>query len=114
MFQFPTPLPLPLHVLTVFQFNCGHFKRCNEWLADRYGPDGIIDWSLSTKSLAANATPPTKNNQSTVTRQKLAIPRQDASVDEFEGDDADVLEALATVENLQKGASSERPNQDGS
>lgn len=28
-------------------FDCGHFKQCNEWLALRYGEDGIIDWNLN-------------------------------------------------------------------
>nr|POE64876.1 uracil-dna glycosylase [Quercus suber] len=27
-------------------FGCGHFKKANEWLEQRYGKDGIIDWNL--------------------------------------------------------------------
>ncbi|RFU33761.1 hypothetical protein B7463_g2566, partial [Scytalidium lignicola] len=28
-------------------FNCGHFKKTNEWLAQRYGEEGVIDWNLN-------------------------------------------------------------------
>jgi uracil-DNA glycosylase len=28
-------------------FDCGHFKKTNEWLVQRYGEDGAIDWDLS-------------------------------------------------------------------
>ncbi|KAF2764293.1 uracil-DNA glycosylase [Teratosphaeria nubilosa] len=27
-------------------FDCGHFKKANEWLETRYGKDGVIDWNL--------------------------------------------------------------------
>ncbi|KIW02746.1 uracil-DNA glycosylase [Verruconis gallopava] len=28
-------------------FDCGHFKKANEWLEQRYGKEGIIDWNLN-------------------------------------------------------------------
>jgi uracil-DNA glycosylase len=28
------------------QFECGHFKKANEWLLQKYGKDGGIDWNL--------------------------------------------------------------------
>ncbi|KAL1953157.1 hypothetical protein VTO42DRAFT_3537 [Malbranchea cinnamomea] len=37
--------PSPLSASRGF-FTCGHFKKANEWLEKRYGPDGIIDWNL--------------------------------------------------------------------
>lgn len=27
-------------------FQCGHFKKTNEWLVTRYGEDGAINWDL--------------------------------------------------------------------
>ncbi|KAK4960478.1 uracil DNA glycosylase [Elasticomyces elasticus] len=30
-------------------FECGHFKKANEWLETRYGKEGIIDWDLDVK-----------------------------------------------------------------
>ncbi|EER26017.1 uracil DNA glycosylase [Coccidioides posadasii str. Silveira] len=44
--------PSPLSAHNGF-FNCGHFKKANQWLEKRYGPEGGIDWSL-TQSTAAN------------------------------------------------------------
>lgn len=29
------------------QFDCGHFTKCNEWLEQRYGKGGGIDWDLN-------------------------------------------------------------------
>ncbi|KAK4553391.1 uracil DNA glycosylase [Recurvomyces mirabilis] len=30
-------------------FECGHFRKANEWLEGRYGKDGVIDWDLDVK-----------------------------------------------------------------
>ncbi|KAI1801209.1 uracil-DNA glycosylase [Daldinia bambusicola] len=38
--------PSPLSASRGF-FDCGHFKQANEWLAKRYGEDGVIDWNLN-------------------------------------------------------------------
>ncbi|KAI0383509.1 uracil-DNA glycosylase [Hypomontagnella monticulosa] len=38
--------PSPLSASRGF-FDCGHFKQTNEWLAARYGEDGVIDWDLN-------------------------------------------------------------------
>ncbi|QSL64839.1 hypothetical protein MERGE_002143 [Pneumocystis wakefieldiae] len=41
--------PSPLSASRGF-FNCGHFKKTNEWLSQKYGKDGIINWNcLDTK-----------------------------------------------------------------
>ncbi|KAK9453402.1 uracil-DNA glycosylase-like protein [Dipodascopsis uninucleata] len=37
--------PSPLSASRGF-FECQHFKKANEWLAKRYGEEGIIDWKL--------------------------------------------------------------------
>lgn len=37
--------PSPLSASRGF-FECGHFKAANEWLVQRYGEDGAIDWDL--------------------------------------------------------------------
>ena len=29
------------------QFDCGHFRKTNEWLEKRYGEGGVIDWNLN-------------------------------------------------------------------
>lgn len=40
--------PSPLSAHKGF-FDCGHFKKANEWLKERYGEDGVIDWNLDVK-----------------------------------------------------------------
>lgn len=37
--------PSPLSASRGF-FDCGHFKKANAWLRERYGPEGEIDWNL--------------------------------------------------------------------
>jgi uracil-DNA glycosylase len=45
--------PSPLSASRGF-FDCGHFKKANEWLSDRYGgADGKIDWSLTVNPAKA-------------------------------------------------------------
>jgi len=34
-------------LIMVTQFDCGHFKKTNEWLKQRYGESGEIDWNLN-------------------------------------------------------------------
>ena len=37
--------PSPLSAERGF-FDCAHFTKTNQWLKERYGEDGIIDWNL--------------------------------------------------------------------
>jgi uracil DNA glycosylase len=41
-----TPL-VNVTALTKIKFECHHFTKCNEWLEQRYGKDGGIDWDLN-------------------------------------------------------------------
>jgi len=34
-------------LVRIFQFDCGHFKKANDWLEQRYGKEGGIDWNLN-------------------------------------------------------------------
>ncbi|KAI9696870.1 MAG: uracil DNA glycosylase [Bogoriella megaspora] len=38
--------PSPLSASRGF-YTCAHFKKANEWLKERYGEDGEIDWNLN-------------------------------------------------------------------
>lgn len=40
--------PSPLSAHKGF-LDCGHFKKANLWLKERYGEDGEIDWDLNAK-----------------------------------------------------------------
>ncbi|KAG5518996.1 hypothetical protein PMAC_002527 [Pneumocystis sp. 'macacae'] len=49
--------PSPLSASKGF-FNCGHFKKTNEWLSKRYGDDGTINWNcLSTEQVNSSTIP---------------------------------------------------------
>ena len=37
--------PSPLSASRGF-FGCGHFRKANEWLRERYGEEGVIEWDL--------------------------------------------------------------------
>lgn len=46
------------------QLTCGHFKKANEWLEGRYGPDGVIDWNLIPA--AATKSPEPKDSEGNI------------------------------------------------
>ncbi|KAI7633687.1 hypothetical protein KC343_g2795 [Hortaea werneckii] len=48
--------PSPLSASRGF-FDCGHFKKANEWLKQRYGEEGMIDWNLDVSPEDADHSP---------------------------------------------------------
>ncbi|MCJ1473344.1 uracil DNA glycosylase [Lambiella insularis] len=44
--------PSPLSASQGF-FDCGHFKKTNVWLKEKYGDDGEIDWNLDVPAVDA-------------------------------------------------------------
>ncbi|KAL8829177.1 MAG: hypothetical protein Q9191_002154 [Dirinaria sp. TL-2023a] len=44
--------PSPLSAARGF-FDCGHFKKTNDWLTQRYGEEGVIDWDLNVSPVEA-------------------------------------------------------------
>ncbi|TRX94128.1 hypothetical protein FHL15_004896 [Xylaria flabelliformis] len=66
--------PSPLSASRGF-FDCGHFKKTNEWLNKRYGAEGEIDWNLNpdgepTTSLAAEKKMKTKKEEKNGDKEK--------------------------------------------
>ncbi|KAE8375794.1 uracil-DNA glycosylase-like protein [Aspergillus bertholletiae] len=105
--------PSPLSASRGF-FTNGHFKKCNEWLAERYGPDQVIDWSLTsgtktTSPLATIQSPLVSGDkladssakrsepQAPELADRVTEPSKLLNTDEFD-DDIDALEALAATE----------------
>lgn len=102
------------------QFNCGHFKKCNEWLAQRYGQDETIDWDLVPKKDGAELPTPASTSTIPSSKEKEPVknhstPQKQPAVEtnnpktiiqkstdddaQESEDDADALEALiATTE----------------
>lgn len=98
--------PSPLSAAKGF-FDCGHFKKTNEFLAQKYGKEGIIDWNLDKKveikapaakdvkvTASVNANAAASNTLNAETNTKLT--RKETN-DEFEDDDA--MEALKELAN---------------
>lgn len=113
--------PSPLSAARGF-FDCGHFKQCNEWLSQRYGKEGEIDWSLN-KTVPIKE-PATSKPVKAVEDQKAAngagpkteLPEKNgakkAEMEEFDGDeDEDAIEAL---EELAKSSDVGEEKQDES
>jgi uracil-DNA glycosylase len=103
--------PSPLSAHKGFM-NCGHFKKTNSWLAERYGVDAVIDWNLNQpKPIAA---PPTSTPIKATEVQKEAEERDGPTTelpermngalvntkDEFDDEeDEDAIEALEAIAN---------------
>jgi uracil-DNA glycosylase len=100
--------PSPLSAHKGF-FECGHFRKTNEWLEERYGEEGKINWDLNVKAPikvpeteeAVKATAPQKEKEKEMS--KTEVPENNSKtvtqVDEFEDDDED---AIAAMEELAK------------
>ncbi|KAL1962207.1 hypothetical protein VTN77DRAFT_9928 [Rasamsonia byssochlamydoides] len=127
--------PSPLSARNGF-FTCGHFKKCNDWLAERYGEDGRIDWSLTPGKtvLGPTASPDEKDTSVSANGQQGGISTQSSSAAEktngemastnadkndllADEDDLDALEALIAVEESLKSEqenSADKPKETGS
>lgn len=100
-------------------FGCGHFKKANEWLATRYGEDGIINWDLNVQKpikapatsepvqvTANQETPNTLEESGPATELPELKDRKPATQAEDFEDDEDAIEAL---EELAKSDAIEPP-----
>ncbi|PHH75987.1 hypothetical protein CDD82_4199 [Ophiocordyceps australis] len=87
--------PSPLSASRGF-FECGHFKKANEWLVTRYGHDGEIDWALapgaSTKKPVDPETKTQETGQLAADAAKDESKNKVKSQDEIGSDDEAALE----------------------
>jgi len=82
-------------------FNCGHFKKCNDWLAERYGEDSRIDWSLTTgrSIFGSSHTGDSDDKKSGIDLKPTSTgTRETPKSLLFDEDDIGALEALAATE----------------
>ncbi|KAL9944667.1 uracil DNA glycosylase [Verticillium nonalfalfae] len=90
--------PSPLSASRGF-FDCGHFKKSNEWLVQRYGDDAEIDWDLggggSTLSAAAKTAVAAKPAETPVVEETKT-----KATEEDDGEEADEAEEEAMVQAL--------------
>lgn len=96
--------PSPLSASRGF-FDCGHFKKANEWLITRYGDEGEIDWALtpgtSTKQPAAAVTDAKADKKAVEVSSSQGAPTDtaDKAEDDIDsGDDEALEEALKLAE----------------
>ncbi|RPB00618.1 uracil-DNA glycosylase [Choiromyces venosus 120613-1] len=74
--------PSPLSASRGF-FDCGHFRKANEWLVERYGEGAEINWSLE----------PVNQTATVVEKNKPAVTKKAEKVEEEEvGDERELLE----------------------
>ena len=92
--------PSPLSASRGF-FDCGHFKKANDWLVKMYGPDGEIDWALTPTTTTLKkkvAAPPaatkTEKPEPPKANVKSSQPEDDIDSDE----EAALQEALEEAE----------------
>ncbi|KAI8945978.1 uracil-DNA glycosylase [Xylaria longipes] len=81
--------PSPLSASKGF-FDCGHFRKANEWLNKRYSAEGEIDWNLNP-----DGTP-------TTSVAEEAEKKKHAEKDEKEGDGATPVVAVGEVEGAKE------------
>ncbi|TQV98577.1 hypothetical protein V2A60_007703 [Cordyceps javanica] len=80
--------PSPLSASRGF-FDCGHFRKANEWLIGRYGSDGEIDWAL----VPGNSTLSAPKVVEEKVEKKVATGKENVEGDgEFGSDDEEALE----------------------
>ncbi|KAI5283674.1 uracil DNA glycosylase [Ascosphaera aggregata] len=98
--------PSPLSAHRGF-LKCGHFKQANEWLAQRYGEDGPIDWSLVPSDKSGEQTKSSVTTESATSEittvakaktDKTARRMENAHDGEFDDDELEAL--LASEEGL--------------
>ncbi|OQV01274.1 hypothetical protein CLAIMM_06658 [Cladophialophora immunda] len=106
--------PSPLSASRGF-FDCGHFRKTNDWLETRYGKEGIIDWDLNVPQHPIKAPAveqPVKVTETQKEESQNAGPATDlpektngkkiVQQEEFEGeDDEDAIAALEEIAALE-------------
>ncbi|KAF9765210.1 hypothetical protein IL306_002551 [Fusarium sp. DS 682] len=104
--------PSPLSASRGF-FDCGHFRKANDWLVTRYGPEGEIDWALapgaSTKALATEAdakeAKSAEKKAEMIEKTKPEVVKkveEDKENDAFDEDEEALEEALRLAEEEEK------------
>lgn len=115
----PSPLSAHKGFLT-----CGHFKKTNEWLKERYGDDGVINWDLNKPKPIAppktegpvkvtadqekgadEAGPTTELVEEKQADRSASFMASDGKNDnEAEDEDADAIEALEEIAQAEEEA----------
>lgn len=99
--------PSPLSAMKGY-FDCGHFRKANQWLVRRYGADGEVDWALvpgastlehsGPGKVAADAAAAAKKKEEKEAEEKAAA----VDEEEKEEEDASKVEVVEKKEEVVK------------
>ncbi|KTW26852.1 uracil-DNA glycosylase [Pneumocystis jirovecii RU7] len=109
--------PSPLSASRGF-FNCGHFKKTNEWLSKRYGDEGVINWDcLSTDQTGFSEIPVSLLNNhadSVITTPKIHSDSQRRKKNNISlsQEELTAMESSITLEELDDNLSSDHSKSD--
>jgi len=103
--------PSPLSASRGF-FDCNHFKKANDWLVQRYGPDGEIDWALGPGTSTKAPVKESDEKEAKVAEKKAdaiekAKPEVAKKVEENKENDADYGEDEEALEEALRLAEEE-------
>ncbi|KAG5439400.1 hypothetical protein PCANB_001974 [Pneumocystis canis] len=110
--------PSPLSANKGF-FNCGHFKKANEWLFKKYGEDGIIDWNclnteqitdsskISTSILNDHTNLKTDISEIYLNSKNKEISQEEITTPSISRDELTAMESSITLEELDNSLSSD-------
>ena len=117
--------PSPLAARSGNFADCGHFKQTNEWLRERYGEAGEIDWNLAAdkqKPIKGPGTEkPIKATEDQQATPKEAGPttelpetngKKAAQPDDFD-DDLDAIEAIEEMARSSQPHEDQHPTKEG-
>ncbi|KKZ60046.1 uracil-DNA glycosylase [[Emmonsia] crescens] len=96
--------PSPLSAHGGF-LQCGHFKKTNEWLRERYGKDGIIDWNLVEEKPSSPPPPPPKTTD-TAAATEISVKRDSPAV-------STTVKTQTIVTKAEDGGNSTEANRSG-
>lgn len=93
--------PSPLSASRGF-FDCGHFKKANDWLVARYGSEGEIDWALvpgnSTLSTTRAEKKPVKEEEKNTKKKSTGKENVEEDGDIGSDEEAALEEAMKAAE----------------
>ena len=93
--------PSPLSASRGF-FDCGHFKKANEWLISRYGDAGEIDWALAEGNSTLSKPAPAATKPAEDEKENIQKKPEEDDLDANSDDEEALEEALKIAEEKAK------------